>query len=74
MPATRRNDPYYDEKVYHFAAGFTRGGNASALCYKRPRVINLDRGQSWTIRPDAVTCPRCRKILNEHQSEPEKEK
>lgn len=62
----RRDDPYYDEKVYHFAA--MHGGNVSALCYNRPRVINLARGQSWTIRPDAVTCPRCRKLLKERHA------
>jgi hypothetical protein len=64
---SRRDDPYYDRKIYHFAAKFTRGGNASALCYKRHRVINLDRGQSWTIRPDAVTCPKCRKLLKTYR-------
>lgn len=63
MAAPRLNDPYRDEKVYHFAAKFTRDGNASALCYKRPRVISHKEGQSWTIRPDAVTCPKCRAAL-----------
>lgn len=39
MAPLRKNDPYYDEKVYHFAAKFSRAGGASALCYKKPRVI-----------------------------------
>lgn len=68
MAPPRKNDPYYDEKVYHFAAKFSRGGGASALCYKKPRVIPLDRGQSWTIRPDAVTCPRCRALLKQRNA------
>jgi hypothetical protein len=61
----RRADPYYDEKVYHFAAGFSSAGTVSALCYKKPQAIKLDRGQSWTIRPNAVTCPKCRKALRD---------
>lgn len=61
----RRDDPYYDRKVYHFAAKFAANGDVSALCYARPRRINLERGQSWTNRPDAVTCQRCRKLLKE---------
>ena len=61
----RRNDPYYDEKVYHFAAAFAADGSVSPLCYKQPRAINLAQGQSWTIRPAAVTCARCKRALKE---------
>lgn len=64
----RHNDPYYDEKVYHFVGKANARGEVSALCYLRPRAINLARGQSWTIRPDAVTCPRCRKLLKERNA------
>ena len=58
-----RDDPYYDRKVYHFAAKVNERGDVSALCYTRPHAINLKRGQSWTHRAEAVTCPRCRKLL-----------
>lgn len=51
------------EKVYHFAALFSEKGGASALCYVRPRAINLKAGQSWTIREEAVTCPKCIKAI-----------
>jgi len=62
---SRRHDPYYDHKVYHFAALFSSNGDVSASCYARPRRINLARGQSWTITERFVTCPRCRKLLPE---------
>lgn len=61
----RRDDPYFDHKVYHFAAKFRENGDVSALCYSKPRRINLERGQSWTNRPEAVTCPRCRSKLRQ---------
>lgn len=64
----RRDDPYYDIKVYHFAAKFNAEGGVSALCYQRPRRINLAKGQSWTITPRFVTCPRCRRALRERPS------
>ena len=59
----RKNDPYCDKVIYHKAAYWFPDGSVSALCYKRPRKINLDRGYSWTIIPEYVTCPKCRKIL-----------
>lgn len=67
----RKDDIYYDKVNYHFGALFnTRTGNVSALCYKRPRAINLSRGQSWTIVEEQVTCPKCRKLLKERANDP----
>jgi hypothetical protein len=63
----RRNDPYYDKANYHMAGLVATDGRVSALCYKRPKAINLSRGQSWTIRPEAVTCPKCLKILRQKE-------
>ena len=62
------DDPYHDRKIYHRAAGFNERGGVSALCFSRPREINL-RVASWTIRDDAVTCPKCRKILEAMEGE-----
>lgn len=61
----RKHDPYYDHKIYHYAALFNREGGVSALCYRRPRRINLAKGQSWTMTARFVTCRRCRKALQE---------
>jgi hypothetical protein len=66
MAPLRKNDPYFDHKIYHYAAKLSDAGDASALCYKQSRAIPLNRGQSWTIRPASVTCPRCRALLREN--------
>jgi hypothetical protein len=56
-----RRDPTRP-KVYHLAAKTDAAGNVSALCYTTPHAIDLSRA-SWTIRREAVTCPRCRRRL-----------
>lgn len=63
MKRSRKDDPYYDEKIYHFANLFSELG-ASALCYKAPKAINL-KIALWTITENAVTCPKCLKKLRE---------
>lgn len=60
---SRKDDPYFDQKVYHMAGLMNNHGGVSALCYSKPHTINLARGQSWTLRAEDVTCPKCRKIL-----------
>ena len=60
-----KDDLYHDVKPYHLAAKFRRSGTralVSALCFTRPRAINL-RVATWTIRPEAVTCPKCLKAI-----------
>jgi hypothetical protein len=66
----RHDDPYFDRKVYHKAAKINANGDVSALCYKRPRRIPLERGQSYVMFAGEVTCPRCRKILSTRQAGP----
>ena len=51
-------------KIYHRADKMDPDGNVSALCFKRPKAIDLSKA-SWTIRDEAVTCPKCRKIIQE---------
>jgi hypothetical protein len=62
----RKDDPYHDKKVYHYAAKFANDGSVSALCFMRPHAIDMARGQSWTLLPKAVTCKRCRKHLRKN--------
>ena len=50
------------EKVYHYAAHFRDDGAVSALCFEKPKAINL-KVACWTIREDAVTCQKCRDKL-----------
>lgn len=55
-------DPYHDRKIYHFGCAVNEEGDMVALCYNRPRTIDL-KIATWTIRPEAVTCPKCQKRL-----------
>ena len=58
----RKDDPFYEQMVYHIAKHIRADGAVSALCYKTPRPINLKRGQSWVLEAKRATCPKCRKI------------
>jgi hypothetical protein len=49
-------------KTYHYADKVNYQGGVSALCYATPRRIDLKRAL-WTIRPEAVTCPKCKAKL-----------
>ena len=57
-------------KVYHWAHlwKLDDSGDVSALCYKRPRRIDL-RKALWTITPEAVTCKRCLKLLAQRNTD-----
>jgi hypothetical protein len=49
-------------KIYHKAAKLNRKtGQASALCYRRPRAI--PDSERWTMLDNAVTCPKCLSAL-----------
>ena len=49
-------------KIYHRADKVNRNGGVSALCFAKPRAINLTRAL-WTLRDEAVTCKKCKLIL-----------
>ena len=55
------DDPYRDRKKYHMLGGASPTGSASALCFKRPRAINLSVAL-WTFRWEAVTCKKCLRL------------
>lgn len=50
-------------KPIHLARQVGPSGDVSAACYARPRAIDLTRA-GWTLRHEAVTCPRCKRIAN----------
>jgi hypothetical protein len=56
------NDPYRDRKKYHKAALFAPDGSVSALCFRRPRAIDLRRAL-WTTDDTAVTCVKCLRAM-----------
>jgi hypothetical protein len=39
-------------------------GGVSALCFKRPRAIDMSRA-TWVGRDDTVTCRKCLAIIGE---------
>ncbi len=45
-------------KPYHRASLINARGGVSALCFAKPRSINLTRAL-WTNRDEAVTCQAC---------------
>ena len=51
-------------KPYHRANELSSSGEVSALCFKQPRAIDLSKSL-WTIRDEAVTCPKCLKLIGE---------
>lgn len=57
----RTLDNPYPTKPIHMAAKIRDDGAVSPLCSSSPRAINLKQ-TTWTLRPIAVTCPRCRAI------------
>lgn len=56
-----KDDPYRDRKKYHMAHLMSEKG-VSALCFTRPRPINLSVAL-WTIREEAVTCSKCLALI-----------
>jgi hypothetical protein len=48
-------------KPYHRAHLMSERG-VSALCFGRPRVIDLSKA-CWTIRDEAVTCKKCKRVM-----------
>ncbi len=60
------SDPYHDKKLYHKAHLYGAAGGVSALCFKIPRAIDLSRAL-WTNRNEAVTCPKCLRLLKGKQ-------
>lgn len=62
--------PYPNPKTYHRGDKINQHGGVSALCFAKPRAIDLRRAL-WTNRDEAVTCPKCRLILATKIAEPE---
>lgn len=49
-------------RIVHRATAVDGTGQVSALCFKRPRAIDLRRA-AWTVGDATVTCPRCCALL-----------
>lgn len=66
-----RDDPYRDRKKYHKAALFGQNGGVSALCFAKPRAIDLERAL-WTTDDEAVTCKKCLRAMKHANTRKEK--
>ena len=60
--------PLPPTRMYHRADKIDSRGRVSALCFARPRAIDMTRA-SWTISDDAVTCHKCRSIIAAREGE-----
>jgi hypothetical protein len=52
--------------IVDMGAKINDAGEVSALCFKTPHAIDLKRSR-WTNRKEAVTCPKCKRLLTEVQ-------
>lgn len=57
----RRHNPLKPRTV-HLGTHVNAAGGVKALCYGVPRSIDLTRA-TWTNRQEAVTCPKCLRII-----------
>lgn len=60
-------DPYYcpplpPKRVRHRGDKINQRGGVSALCFSKPRAIDMKRA-TWVMNDDAVTCPKCRALI-----------
>ena len=53
-------------RVAHMGQKVNALGDVSALCFVKPRAIDLKRA-TWTLREQTVSCPKCRRLLEERR-------
>lgn len=49
-------------RIYHRGSLINPRGGVSALCFAKPRAIDMKRA-TWTNRDEAVTCPKCLALI-----------
>ena len=54
--------PLPPTRMFHRGAKVNRHGRVTALCFVRPHGIDMTRA-TWTIRDEAVTCPKCKALI-----------
>jgi hypothetical protein len=54
-------------RTAHKAVKFAPNGDASALCFDKPRAINM-HSATWVLQDCAVTCKRCLAKLKQLQA------
>jgi hypothetical protein len=61
--------PLPPTRIYHRGTKVNRHGRVTALCFARPRGIDMKRA-TWTISDEAVTCPKCKALILARQEPP----
>lgn len=59
--------PLPPTRMYHRCDKIDPKGRVSALCFSTPRAIDMRRA-SWTLTDAAVTCPKCRALIDARKS------
>ena len=54
-------------RTVHMAAKVNEAGGVSALCYIRPKAIDLNKA-TWTLSEEAVTCAKCNALLADRRA------
>lgn len=61
--------PLPPTRMYHRGAQIDHRGRVSALCFSPARAIDMKRA-TWTMRDEAVTCPKCRALIAARSNTP----
>lgn len=61
--------PLPPTKVRHRGDKIDQRGRVSALCFPKPRAIDMKRA-TWVMRDEAVTCRNCLAIINARAQQP----
>lgn len=54
-------------RMRHRADKINQRGGVSALCFPKPRAIDMKRA-SWTTSDSGVTCPKCMGLIGSRKS------
>lgn len=59
---TLEHPPLPPTRMRHRGDKISEQGDVSALCFKRPRAIDMQRA-SWALSDWGVTCPKCLRVI-----------
>lgn len=56
-------------RVRHRGDKINAKGGVSALCFPKPRAINMNLA-TWVMSDEATTCPKCRALIEARSKTP----
>lgn len=69
MTTTDDCPPLVPTRVRHRGDKIDPKGRVSALCYPKPRAIDMKRA-TWVMTDEAVTCPKCLALIRGRSKTP----